>query len=100
MPDEMTTSDGKADKAKSNKMLGVGVTGAVVMAACCFTPVLVVGLAAVGLSAIVGAWMDFILLPGLALFLCLIVYALVRRNKARARTTGSDGSTGSARAQS
>ena len=91
MPDEMTTSDGKADKAKSNKMLGVGVTGAVVMAACCFTPVLVVGLAAVGLSAIVGAWMDFILFPALALFLCLIVYALVRRNKARARTTGAAG---------
>ncbi len=89
MSDNANTEDGKTDETKSNKMLGIGVAGAVIMAVCCFTPALVIGLAAIGLSAIVGAWMDLILLPGLVLFICLIVYALMRRNKAKSQPTGA-----------
>jgi mercuric ion transport protein len=62
-------------------LLRVGIIGTVVAALCCFTPVLVVLLAAVGLSAAIG-WLDYVLLPALALFLCLTVCALWRRRSA------------------
>jgi len=65
-------------------VLRVGVVGAVVAALCCFTPVLVVPLGAVGLGAVVG-WLDYVLLPALAVFLGVIVYALVRRKPSSAR---------------
>ncbi|MEE9545733.1 MAG: mercury resistance system transport protein MerF [Rhodospirillales bacterium] len=47
------------------------------MGLCCFTPLLVIGLGAVGLSAWL-AWIDYILLPGLLIFLCLTGYGLWR----------------------
>ncbi len=75
-----------ASEAKSNKLLGIGIGGAAVMAVCCFTPALVAFLAAVGLSSIVGAWMDFILLPALVCFLGLVIFALVLRGKAKSET--------------
>ncbi len=54
-----------------------GVIGTVVAAACCFTPVLVVPLAALGLSAVL-VWLDHVLLPALLLFVTVTVYAGVR----------------------
>lgn len=63
------------------KILRVGAVGAVVAAVCCFTPVLVILLGAVGLSAAVG-WLDYVLLPGLALFIAMVGYAMFRRWKA------------------
>lgn len=62
-------------------LLRLGVAGTVVTALCCFTPVLVVLLGAVSLSAAVG-WLDVVLLPALAIFAGLTVYALVRRSRA------------------
>lgn len=62
-------------------LLGIGVAGTVIAALCCFTPVLVVLLGAVGLSAAVG-WLDYVLLPALALFAGITLYALVRRQRA------------------
>ena len=62
------------------KLLSIGVIGTVVAAACCFTPVLVVLVGVVGLSAIVG-WLDYVLFPALAIFIGITVYALVRWNK-------------------
>ena len=59
-------------------MLRTGIIGAAIAAICCFTPLLVVILAALGASAAV-AWLDFVLLPALAFFLCLIGVALWRR---------------------
>ena len=50
----------------------IGIVGTVVTALCCFTPVLVVLLGAIGLSAIVGM-LDFILLPALALFIIITI---------------------------
>ena len=63
------------------KLLLTGIIGTVVLAICCFTPVLVVLLGAVGLSALVGA-LDYILLPALAIFITITVYALWKRKAA------------------
>ena len=64
----------------NSKLLKTGVIGTCVAAVCCFTPALVVLVSAVGLSAIIG-WLDFVLLPALALFLLLTGYALYRRSR-------------------
>ena len=65
-------------------LLATGVIGTIVAALCCFTPLLVVVLAAVGLSAWLG-WLDIVLLPALGVFLCITVYALVRLAWRRSR---------------
>jgi mercuric ion transport protein len=64
-----------------NRLLKTGIIGSVIAALCCFTPVLVVLLGALGLSAALG-WLDFVLLPALAGFLALTGYALWKRNRA------------------
>lgn len=66
--------------ATSNKLLGVGIVGTVVAALCCFTPVLVLLLGAVGIGALTG-YLDYVLLPALAFFVGLTIYALVRRRQ-------------------
>ena len=63
-----------------DKLLGTGITGSVIAAICRVTPVLVVLVTAVGLSAIVG-YLDYVLFPALAFFLGLTGYALYRRSK-------------------
>jgi mercuric ion transport protein len=63
------------------KLLGIGLGGSALAAVCCFTPALVLLLGAVGLSAWL-AWLDYVLLPALLLFLAITGYALVRRRKA------------------
>jgi mercuric ion transport protein len=63
------------------KLLGIGLAGSALAAVCCFTPALVLLLAAVGLSAWL-AWLDYLLLPALVLFLGITAYALVRRRQA------------------
>ena len=62
------------------KLFRIGVGGALVAAVCCFTPLLVVILGAVGLSAWLG-WLDYVLLPALALFLALTAYAIAQRRR-------------------
>ncbi len=62
----------------NRKLLGIGIVGTVVAALCCFTPVLVVLLGIVGLSAVLG-WIDYVLFPALAFFIALTVYAVWRR---------------------
>lgn len=54
--------------------------GTAVAALCCFTPILIVLLGAVGLSAVLG-WIDYVLLPALAFFIGLTVYAVWRRQR-------------------
>lgn len=51
-------------------LLRVGVIGTVLVALCCFTPVLVILLGVVGLSALTG-YLDYVLLPALAVFIGL-----------------------------
>ena len=62
------------------KLLKVGIIGTVVAALCCFTPILVILLGVVGLSALVG-WLDVVLLSALALFVGITVYALWRKQR-------------------
>ena len=62
-------------------LLKVGIIGTIIVALCCFTPVLVLLLGAVGLSAIVG-WLDFVLFPALAFFVGLTAFALWKRRSA------------------
>ena len=62
-------------------ILRVGIFGTVIAALCCFTPVLVVLLGVVGLSALTG-YMDLVLLPALAFFIGLTIYSLRRRSRA------------------
>jgi mercuric ion transport protein len=68
---------------EDRKLLRTGLIGAIVMAVCCFTPLLVVLLGAVGLSAWLG-WLDYLLLPALGLFVALTLYAFVRIRRQRA----------------
>ncbi len=62
-------------------LLRVGVIGGLITALCCFTPVLVVLLSAIGLSVWVGS-LDYVLLPALMIFVGITVYALFKREKA------------------
>ena len=57
------------------KMLRRGLIGSVFAALCCFTPILVVIVAGVGLSAIVG-WLDYALFPLLFASLGVVAQAL------------------------
>ena len=74
---------------KENKLLGIGIAGTVVAALCCFTPILVVLLGTVGLSAALG-WLDYVLLPALVFFVGLVIYAVYRRRKGQAQTQISE----------
>ncbi len=48
------------------------------MAVCCFTPILVLTMGAVGLSALVGWWLDLLLIPALGLFMLMAGYGFYR----------------------
>lgn len=72
----MTSPQEKPDSL----LLRMGIIGTIVLALCCFTPLLVVLLGIVGLSALVG-WLDVVLLPALAFFIGLTAYAMWRRNR-------------------
>ncbi len=65
----------------NRRLLRVGIVGAIVTAVCCFTPVLVILVGAVGLSAIV-SWLDYVLFPALAGFIAITAYALWQRRPA------------------
>lgn len=69
-------------------LLRFGIAGGVIAVLCCFTPLLVVLLGAVGLSAVTG-YLDIVLFPALAFFLGLTAYALWRRQR-RAETSKQD----------
>lgn len=68
------------------KMLWTGIIGSVIAAICCATPILVISLGAVGLSAWV-AGLDFVLLPALAIFLALTGYALWKQKQTTLQQT-------------
>jgi mercuric ion transport protein len=61
-------------------LLRASLIGTVVVALCCFTPVLVVLLGAVGLAALTG-YLNYVLLPALTIFIGLTVYALWRKKQ-------------------
>ena len=63
----------------NNGLIKTGIIGTIIAALCCFTPLLVILLGAVGLSAIVG-YLDLVLLPALAFFVLLTLYAVWRKS--------------------
>ncbi len=64
-------------------LVKTGAIGAIIAALCCATPVLVIALGAAGLSAFTG-YLDYVLLPALALCIGLIGYGLYGRRNAAA----------------
>ena len=64
----------------NKKLLTTGITGTVVTALCCFTPILVVLFGAVGLSAWLG-WIDYVLFPALGIFVLITIYAVYQRSR-------------------
>lgn len=67
-------------------LLRVSIMGTGLVALCCFSPVLVILLGAVGLSALTG-YLDYVLLPALAIFIGLTLYAIQRKRQADACCT-------------
>ena len=65
---------------QNTKLIGAGVVGALLSMLCCFTPVLVVLLSALGLTAFV-AKLDYVLVPAFAASIALVIFALVRRRR-------------------
>jgi mercuric ion transport protein len=65
---------------KDATLIRTGIIGPVVAALCCFTPILVLLLAAAGLSVLTG-YLDVVLMPALMFFVGLTVYPVYRRNR-------------------
>ena len=68
---------------KDATIVKTGIVGTVIAAICCATPVLVVALGAIGLSAWIGG-LDYVLFPALAFFLGMTGYGLWRRQRTAA----------------
>ena len=62
------------------KCLKAGVWGSVIIAICCFTPVLVIGLGGLGLSALT-PYVDAVLFPMLAFFVMMAGYGFWRKKR-------------------
>ena len=58
---------------KGNRLITTGIFGSIIAAICCFTPALIALLGALGLATLIG-YLDYVLLPAMAIFLGLIVY--------------------------
>lgn len=69
-------------------LLRVSVIGTGLVALCCFTPILVILLGTVGLAALTG-YLDYVLLPALAFFIGLTLYAIWRKKQYDARCDNS-----------
>lgn len=63
---------------QTKRLLVIGGIGSVLTALCCFTPILAILLTAIGLGAALG-YLDYVLLPVLAIFVGMIVIALLRK---------------------
>lgn len=65
---------------KGNRLLATGIVGSIIAVICCFTPALVVLLSAFGLAALIG-YLDYVILPAVAIFLGFIVYGWWTKSK-------------------
>ncbi len=72
---------------KRSTLLKTSIIGSILAALCCFTPVLVILLGAVGLAAWTG-YLDYVLMPALVVFIALTIYALVKKEKNRCCESG------------
>ncbi len=64
-------------------LIKTGIVGAVIAALCCATPILVIALGALGLSALTG-YLDYVLLPVLALCIGMIAFGVYKRQQSAA----------------
>ncbi|MET4735688.1 mercuric ion transport protein [Thalassospira sp. MBR-102] len=67
---------------RGNTIFKAGIVGTISTAICCFTPILVIAFGTFGLSAWLG-WIDYVLIPGLMLFIALTLYGYRQRNRVR-----------------
>ena len=64
--------------SSTGRLLKTGLIGSTIAAVCCVTPVLTVTLGFIGLGAMTG-YLDYVLLPALALFIGITIYAVVQK---------------------
>lgn len=64
--------------------LWASITGTIVVALCCFTPILVVTLSVLGLSAWIG-YLDYVLLPALGILIGLSFWSYRRYRRQRCK---------------
>lgn len=68
-----------------NKLAIYGSIGTAVTALCCFTPILVITVVALGAASLV-VYLDYVLFPLLGFFIFLTIYGVVRAKRAQTRT--------------
>jgi mercuric ion transport protein len=71
----------KTTSQPSKRTFYAAVAGTVLVALCCFTPILVITLAAVGMSAFT-PYLDYILLPALVMMIVLVFVSYGRWKRA------------------
>jgi mercuric ion transport protein len=64
------------------KCLKTGLWGSIIAVICCFTPALVIALGFLGLAALT-PYLDYILMPLLAVFIILALYGWTQRKEQR-----------------
>lgn len=75
----------------NSRLLKLGIGGSLIVALCCFTPILLILFGIVGLGALTG-YLDYVLLPALVIFIAITIYAVQKRRRAEAGcTTGTSG---------
>jgi mercuric ion transport protein len=62
---------------KHKKTFIASLTGTIIIAICCFTPILVIAAGAIGLSVIV-PYLDFILFPALGILLIITIISFIK----------------------
>lgn len=68
----------RKEQKGTGRFVWVGFIGSAVIALCCFTPLFVALLGVLGLGAVTG-YLDYVLLPALAVFVVITVYGLYRK---------------------
>ena len=72
----------------SKKGLFASMAGTVLVALCCFTPILVMMLGAIGLSVFT-PYLDFVLLPALGIMIALTIVSFWRWRKSMANNSSN-----------
>jgi mercuric ion transport protein len=70
----------KQSSNPSKKGIYAALAGTVLVALCCFTPILVITLGTVGL-AVLTPYLDYVLLPGLVLMIIVTIISYIRWKK-------------------
>lgn len=76
----------KTSSQTSKKGLFAALAGTVLVALCCFTPILVILLGAIGLSVFT-PYLDFMLLPALGIMIALTIVSFLRWRKSMANNS-------------